>query len=136
MNTIGEILARDLGQPIEEIIKVNQIYEESVYTEITEYIATERILEQYRSLLKAIADEASEPSEAIGVWISGFFGSGKSSFAKNLGYVLSNRHVKGVAASELFKNQIKDRRLGEFLDFINTKICQKKYGIILARDIR
>lgn len=43
MNTIGELLARDLRQPIEEIIKVDQTNEESVYTEITEYIATERI---------------------------------------------------------------------------------------------
>lgn len=122
MKTIGELLARDLGQPIEEIIKVNQVDEDSVYTEITEYIATERILEQYRSLLKAIAEEPSEPSEAIGVWISGFFGSGKSSFAKNLGYVLSNRHIKGVTASELFKNQVNDRRVGEYLDLINSSI--------------
>jgi adenylate kinase family enzyme len=122
MNTIGELLARDLGQPIEEIIKVDQVNEDSVYTEITEYIATERILEQYRSLLKAIAEEPSEPTEGIGVWISGFFGSGKSSFAKNLGYILSNPHIKGVAASELFKHQVNDRRLGEFLDSINTRI--------------
>lgn len=55
MNAVGELLARDLGQPIEEIIKVDQTNEESVYTEITEYIATERILEQYRDLLKMMS---------------------------------------------------------------------------------
>ncbi|MBU7587299.1 MAG: BREX system P-loop protein BrxC [Nostoc sp. TH1S01] len=122
MNTIGELLARDLRKPIEEIIKVNQVDEESVYTEITEYVATDRIIEQYRSLLKAIAEAPSEAHEDIGVWVSGFFGSGKSSFAKNLGYVLANRTVRGTPASDLFKHQVSDRRLGEFLDFINTSI--------------
>ena len=84
---IRDILARDLGQRIEEIIKVDQTDEQTVFTEITEYVATDRIKEQYRSLLKAIADFPTEPHEGVGVWISGFFGSGKSSFAKILGYV-------------------------------------------------
>ena len=122
MQTIGELLTRDLRQPIEEIIKVDQTNEESVYTEITEYIATKRILEQYRDLLRAIAEAPSDPHEGIGVWVSGFFGSGKSSFAKNLGYILANRSVKGISASDLFKRQVDDQKLGEFLDFINVSI--------------
>ena len=66
---IREILARDLNQRIEEIIKVDQTDEQTVYYEITEYVATERIKEQYRTLLKAIADYPSEPHEGIGVWV-------------------------------------------------------------------
>jgi hypothetical protein len=67
MQTIGDLLARDLRQKIEEIIKVDQTDEQSVYTEITEYIATERIRQQYRDLLKAIAEAPAEPHEGIGV---------------------------------------------------------------------
>ena len=118
---IREILARDLNQRIEEIIKVDQTDEQTVYYEITEYVATERIKEQYRTLLKAIADYPSEPHEGIGVWVSGFFGSGKSSFAKNLGYVLANRNVLGHSASELFKAQIKDPKIDEWIDLINVQ---------------
>jgi hypothetical protein len=117
---IRDILARDLNQRIEEIIKVDQIDEQTVYDEITEYVATDRIKDQFRTLLKAIADYPSEPHEGIGVWVSGFFGSGKSSFAKNLGYVLSNQSVLGHSASELFKNQVKDSRINEWIDLINT----------------
>ena len=122
MKTIGELLSRDLDRKIEEIIKVDQADEESVYGEITEYVATDSIKAQYAKLLKAIAEAPSEPNEGIGVWISGFFGSGKSSFAKNLGYVLQNRTVQKQKFSDLFKKQVEDKRLGEFIDLINVKI--------------
>lgn len=120
--TIRELLARDLRKRIEEVIQVDQIDEGSVYTEITEYVATERIKEQYLDLLRDIAEAPADPHEGIGVWISGFFGSGKSSFAKNLGYVLANREVCGQRASDLFKQQIDNRRIGELIDFINVKL--------------
>ncbi len=122
MNTIGDLLARDLGQKIEEIIKVDQANEQTVYTEITEYVATDRIREQYRDLFRAIAEAPAEPHEGVGVWISGFFGSGKSYFAKNLGYVLANRTISGKRASDLFKTQLGERQIAELMDFINVKI--------------
>jgi cytidylate kinase len=92
-----------------------------VYSEITEYVATDSIRDQYAVLLKAIAEAPSEPHESIGVWISGFFGSGKSSFAKNLGYALGNRKVLGHNFSTLFKQQIGDERVTNLIDFINTR---------------
>ena len=120
MKTIGELLSRDLTWKIEEIIQVDQTDDQSVYSEITEYVATDSIQDQYEALLKAIAEAPSEPHESIGVWISGFFGSGKSSFAKNLGYVLQNRDVQGRSFSDLFKQQVGHRRISELVDFINT----------------
>jgi hypothetical protein len=61
MNTIGELLARDLDHKIEEIIQVDQADEQSVYEEITEYIATDSIRDQYAQLLEAIAEAPAEP---------------------------------------------------------------------------
>src|SRR3972149_818610 len=103
--TIGELLSRDLSRKIEEIIQVDQNDEQSVYSEITEYVATGSIRDQYASLFKAIAEAPSDPHETIGVWVSGFFGSGKSSFAKNLGYALQNRKVLDHSFADLFKQQ-------------------------------
>lgn len=122
MGTIGDLLDRDLSQQIEEIVKVDQADEQAVHTELTEYVATDRLRGQYRSILNAIADSRANPHEGIGVWVSGFFGSGKSYFAKNLGYVLSNHEVLGESASELFKRQVEDQRVADFLDVINTQI--------------
>src|SRR6478609_10611888 len=119
MKTIGDLLTRDLGRKIEEIIQVDQADEQSVYAEITEYVATDSIREQYHHLLKAIAEAPSDPHESVGVWVSGFFGSGKSSFAKNLGYALQNRTVLGRQFADLFKQQLEDKRTSALLDLIN-----------------
>src|SRR5947209_1388051 len=121
MKTIGDLLTRDLGRKIEEIIQVDQADEQSVYAEITEYVATDSIREQYHDLLKAVADAPSDPNESVGVWVSGFFGSGKSSFAKNLGYALQNRTVLGSRFADIFKQQLGDKRISDLLDLINGK---------------
>lgn len=121
MKTIEDLLQRDLSRKIEEIIQVDQADEASVHAEITEYIATDSIRNQYHELLKAIAEAPSEPHESVGVWVSGFFGSGKSSFAKNLGYALQNRTVLGYKFADLFKQQLEDNRISELLDLINLK---------------
>ncbi len=121
MKVIRDLLSRDLSRKIEEIIQVDQVDEECVYSEITEYIATDSIRQQYASLLRAIADAPSEPHESIGVWISGFFGSGKSSFAKNLGYALENRKVLGHDFTVLFKQRIGDEQVANLIDLINSR---------------
>ena len=129
MQTIRDLLSRDLSQPIEEVIKLDQQDEQTVYTEITEYVATDRIKRQYMEILQAIADAPGDPTEGVGVWISGFFGSGKSSFAKNLGYILSNREVLGHPAAQLFVQQLQEQspgdplvgRIADTVNFINTR---------------
>lgn len=122
MTTIGDLLARDLNQRIEEIIKVSQTDEQAVYREITEYIATDRIKAYYEELLRAVAESPNSNDENVGVWISGFFGSGKSSFAKNLGYILENSPVCGYPASELFTKQVADDQISNLLTLINRSI--------------
>ena len=62
---IGDLITRDLSRKIEEIIKVDQVDEQSVYTEITEYVVTSRLREHYRTLLKAIAEYSSDPHEVL-----------------------------------------------------------------------
>jgi hypothetical protein len=118
---------RDALGKIEEIIQVDQADEQSVHDEITEYVATDSIREQYHHLLKAVADASTDPHESVGVWVSGFFGSGKSSFAKNLGYALENRAVLGSKFADLFKRQLGDRLTGDILDLIPPRSSSLKW---------
>src|SRR4051794_11645143 len=99
---IMEVFELPVDRRIEEVIKVDQANEQDVYDEIREYVVTVSIREQFENVLDAYRKTANQPHEGIGIWISGFFGSGKSSFAKILGYVLEGRTVKGQDASDLF----------------------------------
>jgi len=128
MMKIRDILVRDFEKTrIEEIVKVDQMSEEAIHEEIREYIATNSIKKSYKELLTAIAESPSTPHEGIGVWISGFFGSGKSFFAKNLGNVLANKKILGTPFSELFKKQMEDTSISDLVDLINTKIPTENF---------
>ena len=138
MTKIADLLDRDFSKPIEEIIKVNNADEETVYTELTEYVATDRIKAEYESILKAIANSRTTPTEAIGVWVSGFFGSGKSSFAKNLGYVLANKTVLGKSSSDLFSDQLNHDRITDYLKLLNQSLpCEVfMFDVQVDRSVR
>ncbi|MDQ3639289.1 MAG: BREX system P-loop protein BrxC, partial [Actinomycetota bacterium] len=119
---IRELLTRDLSRKIEEIVQLNQVEQETVYEEISEYVATDSIKRQYRDLLEAINESRTQPTGGVGVWISGFFGSGKSSFAKNLGYVLTNEEVLGRRAVDLFNESVDDDSIADLIDVINLNM--------------
>lgn len=129
MKTIGELLTRDLSQQIEEVIKLDQRDEKTVHDEITEYVATDRIKDQFVKVLEPISEGPGSPTEAVGIWVSGFFGSGKSSFAKNLGYVLSNRKLLGTPASDLFIQQLLKQSPGD----PKVKLIEDRIKYINAR---
>ena len=122
MTTIRDVIARDLDRKIEEIVKVNQDDTETVYNEIIEYVPTEHINREYFELFKAIAEGMSTPDEGVGVWVSGFFGSGKSSFAKNLGYALRNVEIAGTKSGALLADQLDDAGITSRIDFITHKV--------------
>ena len=82
---IKDLFANKIDRHIEEVIKVDQTDEEIVYDEIREYVVTDSICKYYRGILDRYWETPKKPHEGVGVWVSGFFGSGKSSFAKNLG---------------------------------------------------
>ncbi len=69
------------------------------------------------------------------MWISGFFGSGKSSFAKNLGYVLANREVLGAPASSLFLKQVESGRIAEYVEFLNRAVPYEIFMLDVQVDL-
>lgn len=119
---IRELFALDIERPIEEVIKVDQNDEQIVHDEIAEYIVTDAISDHYRKILRRYWETPNKPHEGIGVWVSGFFGSGKSSFAKMLGLAIENREVMGKSAAELFGNRTGDNELRVLLTQIAEQI--------------
>jgi hypothetical protein len=122
MKTIADIFDKPIDRTIEEVIKVDQVNEAAVRTELEEYVATDSIRDQFAEVYREIAEGPAKPREGIGMWVSGFFGSGKSTFAKILGYTVANRQVGDATAPALFKKVVADKRISDLLDSINTRI--------------
>ena len=122
MTRIRDLLDRSFSRPIKDVINIEDDDPDTVFAELTEYVATDYIKAEYERLFSALAEGPHSSSGGIGVWISGFFGSGKSSFAKNLGYVLANQQVNGASASCLFRKQVESKRLAECIDHLNRKV--------------
>jgi len=122
MKYIKQIFIKDIERTIEEVIKVDQSNDSAVRIELDEYIATDYIRDQYRRVYEEIASGAAKPREGVGIWVSGFFGSGKSSFAKIIGYTVANRPVGDQFAAALFKANLHDPKACALLDSITTRI--------------
>ena len=95
---IKDLFAKQIDRPINGVIKADQADSESVWQELDEYVVTKELDIHFRRFFGAYLDaldNAGNPDVAgkVGVWISGFFGSGKSHFLKILSYLLENRAV-------------------------------------------
>ncbi len=118
---IRDLFASEIDRHIEEVIKVDQTDAEIIRNELKEYQPTDSIRKHYQGILDRYAETPLKPHEGIGVWISGFFGSGKSSFAKNLGLALENRDLKGKSAAALFAERMTDEKIQVLLTQIEER---------------
>ena len=92
---LQHIYKSDINRDINGVIKVAQDDNASIEQELREYIITRELRKHFNTFLNNYEKSMNSPTDKIGVWISGFFGSGKSHFLKMLSYVLSNDTVSG-----------------------------------------
>jgi hypothetical protein len=117
---IRELFRGDIERPIETVIHVDLSDEATVAHEIEEYVVTENIREHLEELVDVYADTARNPSESTNVWISGFFGSGKSSFAKTVGYALADPVIEGRTATDRLLARANSHKLEALLNTAHT----------------
>lgn len=105
---IQDLFIHDIKREINGVIKVDQEDDLNVFIELYEYVVTKESLKYIDTFFQRYASALKNPTDKIGVWISGDFGSGKSHFLKILSYLLENRNVKGKTALEFFEEKISD----------------------------
>lgn len=99
---------KDINRDIRGVVKVQQRDEEIVYQELDEYVVTKELKKHFSRFYENYARSVDQPTDKMGVWISGFFGSGKSHFLKILSYLLNNQPVHGKNPVDFFKEKIND----------------------------
>lgn len=127
---IRDMFEEDIDRKINGVIKVNQDADEVVEQEVREYVVTNDLKEHFDKFFQKFANSFSEPEGQIGVWISGFFGSGKSHFLKMTSYLLENRKIKGNSIAQIFRKKFE--KFGDSVSLIHfDKIVGAKVETIL-----
>lgn len=105
---IQDIFEHDINRDINGVVKVGDVDETLVVQELEEYVVAKELQGHFATFFHNYEKSIDKPRGKIGVWISGFFGSGKSHFLKMLSYILSNPVVGGKHAVDYFENKIAD----------------------------
>ncbi len=98
MSTINDILELNLHEDIKNVIDLEDRSEAEIQQEIESYIITNGIGRHLYDFINQFSSNIREN----GVWLSGFYGSGKSYFGKMLGYIIDNPLINGTPARDRF----------------------------------
>lgn len=96
MTKLKDIFLRDIERSIEGVIKADD--EANLRNELEEY----ELIPEVAKRLEVFLDAYNNYTNANGVWLSGFFGCGKSHLLKMLSLVLENREVDGIKSADIF----------------------------------
>lgn len=99
---IGQMFAKSINREIKPVVKPGQVDDATVKLELQEYVVTQELQKHFAAFFSNYRRGIGADTDRIGVWISGFFGSGKSHFLKMLSYLISDKEVAGKPALEYF----------------------------------
>ena len=105
---IERMFQEDINRKINGVVKVDQNASDVLVQELNEYVITRELKKHFITFFNNYGDSFQEKTADIGVWISGFFGSGKSHFLKMLSYLLENKEVQGERTVERFRKKFAD----------------------------
>lgn len=98
----------NIDRKINGVVKVDQDTADVLAQEVKEYVITRDIRKHMITFFNNYGESFYEPTADVGVWISGFFGSGKSHFLKMLSYLLENKTVDGRKVEDYFRDKFDD----------------------------
>lgn len=126
---IKDMFVKPINRDIQGVIKVGQDDEENIKQELEEYVVTKELQKHFRDFFSSYKKGIVGNTDKMGVWISGFFGSGKSHFLKILSYLLENREVEGKKALDYF---LEDEKIKDPMVVADMKLaCNTPTDVIL-----
>lgn len=118
---VEQIFKKNIYRNINSVVQAGQLDEETIKNELDEYVMTEEGTYFLETFFKNYLAVYNNPSADIGVWISGFFGSGKSHFLKILSYVLHNRSIAGKRPVDYFYEKTNNQTLLNMMEEVSKQ---------------
>lgn len=106
--SIQQILKKDITRSIDGVIKADD--DKHLFQEVDEFVITKEIERDLKRLIEsyAMSIERGQDFPFNGVWISGYFGSGKSHLLKILSIILGDKTINGIRLRDIFLSKIDD----------------------------
>ena len=117
---IREMFKKSITRDIQGVVIAGQGEKNNIATELEEYVVTPELQRHFADFFSAYAKGVNGETTKMGVWISGFFGSGKSHLLKILSYVLDNEVVGGKRAIDYF---IDDKKITDPMVLADMKLA-------------
>lgn len=125
--------SKNINRSIEKVITYGVSQEARLKSEISEYVVTDSIDQQFENLLlkmEAAMDIGGE--NEVGVWVSGFYGSGKSSFTKYLGLAFDDRiTIDGIPFIQHLQDRLKRQQTKALL----SNVAKRFPAAVLMLDL-
>jgi hypothetical protein len=102
MIKIKDILQLRLEDDIKNVIDLNQQDDNEILEELEGFILTESLAKHLADFCDFFTGNTAQP----GVWLSGFYGSGKSYFSKMIGFLIKNPVINGTSIRDRFSNKL------------------------------
>ena len=117
---IREMFQKPIDRDIKGVIKVGQGDSANIKQELEEYVITRELNKHFADFFASYKRGINGHTDKMGVWISGFFGSGKSHFLKILSYLLANQEVEGKRAIDYF---LDDNKIADPMTLADMKLA-------------
>ena len=99
-----DLYLKDVNRELNPAVSADDLTDETVNTEIGEYVFTDEIINGVAAVVGGIKNAGASHN---GIWVSGYFGSGKSHFMKFIDYCFSGKF--GPAARQRMKEAVAQR---------------------------
>jgi hypothetical protein len=104
---LRDIFETKIEEKIDPVIKVGERHnEKKLAGEIGSYVVTPTLEKFLDDFLEHYTDTFRKETTEIGVWISGYFGSGKSHLAKIFSLLVENPTLDGISAAKRFEARL------------------------------
>ena len=130
---IKDMFAKAIDREIQGVVMVGQGESADPKQELEEYVVTRELQKHFADFFDAYKKGIVGNTTEIGVWISGFFGSGKSHFLKILSYLLDGKfEVDGKRAIDFF---IEDNKISDAVVLADMKLASETSTDVILFDI-
>lgn len=129
---IRDIFSKPIDRDLKGVIKVGQAEDENIKQELEEYVVTKELQKHFATFFSNYKRGIIGRTDKMGVWISGFFGSGKSHFLKIISYILENKTVDGVPAIEYFE---RDKKIADSMVLADMKLAANTPSTVILFNI-